>query len=558
MNKWQTLEHNGPIFPKEYEYVGFDSKLSSLAEEMLYHYSAKLETEYVSNSTFNKNFWNDLKPQLPKEYQSKKLEDFLPLCKQIFEFIQKKKEEKKLETKESKLEKLKEKEEIKEKYGYCILNGERQPIASPMIEGPGIFIARGKHPQLGCWKYRVQPEDVCINASNWKDILPPKGHKWKEAYENKDSFFLSSYSFQLPSGKIIRKGVQFASTSVVKQNSDQKKFEKAQTLIKHWKKVQQYILNNVDNKDKKIQQCALVSYLIMNLGIRVGDEKGEDEADTVGASTLRAEHLTLTGSTLSLKFPGKDSVEYKNSIELPIKIQKIFETTLASTKKSEMLFPSARSLDVTAFLSEVATGITAKVFRTAHGSSLLAKTLKESKVDSKMSQGEKIAIFNEANLLVAKKLNHQKNVGKKTETPDLKNKLEELKESVKLANSKLAEEIVNMTKKISQLDSKDLKERDKQTLKKSYRQKIENYKTRILKNKQRIKEMELKVDLKSKTKNIALGTSKTNYCDPRVGISWCRDFEVNLEKIYNKAMQAKFSWALSVEKDYYKQYITID
>ena len=48
MNKWKTLEHNGPIFPKGYEYIGFDSKLSNLAEEMLYHYSAKLETELCS------------------------------------------------------------------------------------------------------------------------------------------------------------------------------------------------------------------------------------------------------------------------------------------------------------------------------------------------------------------------------------------------------------------------------------------------------------------------------------------------------------------------------
>ena len=146
MNKWKTLEHNGPIFPKPYEYIGFDKKLSSLAEEMLYHYSAKLETDYVHNKVFNKNFWNALKPELPKEYQSKKLEDFLPLCKQIFNHIQKKKEERKLKTKEQKLEEAKEKDEIKEKYGWAILNGERQPIASPYIEGPGIFIARGDHP----------------------------------------------------------------------------------------------------------------------------------------------------------------------------------------------------------------------------------------------------------------------------------------------------------------------------------------------------------------------------------------------------------------------------
>ena len=47
------------------------------------------------------------------------------------------------------------------------------------------------------------------------------------------------------------------------------------------------------------------------------------------------------------------------------------------------------------------------------------------------------------------------------------------------------------------------------------------------------------MDLASKTKNVALGTSKTNYCDPQVGISFCKSFDIQLEKVYNKAMQDK-------------------
>ena len=75
VDKWKTLEHNGPIFPKEYEYVGFDKKLSSLAEEMLYHYSAKLETDYIHNQSLYKNL-GTIENELPKEYHRSKLEDF--------------------------------------------------------------------------------------------------------------------------------------------------------------------------------------------------------------------------------------------------------------------------------------------------------------------------------------------------------------------------------------------------------------------------------------------------------------------------------------------------
>ena len=558
MNKWETLEHNGPIFPKEYEYVCFDPKLSSLAEEMLYHYSAKLETEYVSNPTFNKNFWLDLKPQLPKEYQSKNLEDFLPLCKQIFNHIQKKKEERKLKTKEQRLAEAEEKELIKEKYGWAILNGDRQPIASPMIEGPGIFIARGVHPSLGLWKHRITPEDVTINSTN--KINPPSGHRWKKEEENKSSMELVKYKIALSSGLTLKKRILFSAISSVKQDSDQKKFEKAQKLIAHWEELKSHIEKNISSKDPVIKQSAMVTWLIMNLGIRVGDEKSEDLADTVGASSLRYEHLTIKDHILKLSFDGKDSVHYSNSIELPDYIEKELSILLNGKNKGEMVFPEVSSGNVKEFISHVVDGISAKVFRTAWGSSLLAKNLKESKIKTSLSQFEKIAIFNEANFIVAKKLNHQRNVGKKSvdKTSEMKEKLDLMKESLRLSSKNLTEEINKCKEKISSLDNKDLKKEDKQTLKKSYENKIVRFKERIEKNKKKIKEFELKLNFKEKTSNVALGTSKTSYCDPRIGISFCKAFDIQLDKLYNKSMQTKFSWALECEKDFFENYKTIE
>lgn len=552
-DKWQTLEHNGPLFPKEYEYIGFDKKLSSLAEEMLYHYSVKLETEYVLNSTFNKNFWNDLKSQLPIEYQSKTLEDFMPLCKKIFKYIQNKKEEKKLETKELKLAKLKEKEEIKEKYGYCILNGERQPIASPVIEGPGIFIARGSHPQIGKFKFRIQPEDVTINASNL--IEPPIGHQWKKIEENKGSMQLCSYEFTLSSGYKLYKRVLFAATSIVKQNADQKKFDKALKLIKNWKKIESHIEKNLNSKDNKIKQAAVVTYLIMNLGIRVGDEKGSDEADTVGASSLRHEHLFINGNKLKLDFDGKDSVHYTNEIEISESVSKVLIELFSKTKDGDMIFPDVTSGDISEFLSEVVEGLTAKVFRTAHGSSLLAKSLRELNIND-CNINEKVIKYNQAQLVVAKKLNHQKNVGKNYVEQDKKNKekfdsLTLAYEDIKKNNEILINELKN---KIKQLKNKDLSEENKKVLKESYEKKIEKYKNQIDKAYCKASDFELSWKLKEETKNIALGTSKASYCSPRIIVSWCKDMDVPISKLYSKSLQEKFSWAIDSDKDYYKKY----
>lgn len=58
----------------------------------------------------------------------------------------------------------------------------------------------------------------------------------------------------------------------------------------------------------------------------------------------------------------------------------------------------------------------------------------------------------------------------------------------------------------------------------------------------------LKIELKQKTnKNIALNTSKINYNDPRITVAWCKKHEVQIEKVFQKAVRTKFPWAMTVD-----------
>ena len=50
--------------------------------------------------------------------------------------------------------------------------------------------------------------------------------------------------------------------------------------------------------------------------MRVGDEKDEDEADTVGASTLRVEHLKFRENAIDFDFFGKDYVRWQKTLEI--------------------------------------------------------------------------------------------------------------------------------------------------------------------------------------------------------------------------------------------------
>ena len=52
---------------------------------------------------------------------------------------------------------------------------------------------------------------------------------------------------------------------------------------------------------------------------------------------------------------------------------------------------------------------------------------------------------------------------------------------------------------------------------------------------------------KEENKEIALGTSKTNYNDPRISVAWCKRNDVPIEKVFQKALRDKFIWAMATD-----------
>ena len=51
-------------------------------------------------------------------------------------------------------------------------------------------------------------------------------------------------------------------------------------------------------------------------------------------------------------------------------------------------------------------------------------------------------------------------------------------------------------------------------------------------------------------KNVSLGTSKVNYIDPRITISFMKRHNIDINKLFTKALQEKFNWALEVDENY--------
>jgi len=315
--KWKTLQHNGILFPPDYEAQGIKIKIKDEAinlnvnqEEMVYQWAKKKDTPYAQDKVFQKNFTADFAKTLDSKFKKISYEniDF----SNAYKIVDKEKDLKEMMTKEEKKSiaaKRKElREKLKAKYGIAIMDGKEVEVGNYMAEPPGIFIGRGEHPIRGKWKPPVSTKDVTLNLG--KEAKVPEG-KWKKIIHDKDSMWLASWMDFLTQK---RKYVWLADSSGLKQDRDKAKYEKAVKLANEIDKIKNRVVKDLKNKDPRISIIATVCYLIYRTSMRVGDEKDPDEADTVGATTLRKEHVKITANTIELDFLGKDSVRWQETL----------------------------------------------------------------------------------------------------------------------------------------------------------------------------------------------------------------------------------------------------
>jgi len=131
--KWKTLQHNGILFPPDFESKGIKIKikrenvaLNLLQEEMIYQWSKKKDApkpgaaeKYVEDPVFQKNFISDFAKTFNGKFKNIKYTDVD--FAQAYKLVDKEKEAKELMTKEEKkalaLKRKEIREEMKIKYG---------------------------------------------------------------------------------------------------------------------------------------------------------------------------------------------------------------------------------------------------------------------------------------------------------------------------------------------------------------------------------------------------------------------------------------------------------
>ena len=527
ISQWTVLKHNGPLFPQEYVphkipvIINNESiVLPELAEEYATMFAKYIDTKYYEMKNFKKNFWKDFKPTLGN-INVNSLDDIdFSLIKK---YLEKKKDIKRLIPKEEKEKVKKMQLENEEPYMYCIIDGNQQKVGNYKIEPPGIFLGRGSHPKIGKIKKRIYPEDIILNLD--KEAQIPKtipNHKWGQIIHDNTVIWLATWKDNI-TGK--NKYIFTSFESFFKSKSDEDKFNLAKKLKKKINFIREEYEKELLSDNVKKKQLATALYLIDNLALRVGGKKdSKEEADTVGVTSLRIEHLNLLdNNTIKLDFLGKDSIRYCRKTSIHSDVYNNLKELIKNKSKKEELFDLITPSMLNEYLNSFMEGLTAKVWRTYNASFIFQKELDKltssKKIEIFTEKEDRlnflISIFNQANTEVALLCNHQKTV-----TTQIDNSVDKINKRIK--DLKKKRDIY-----------KELKKNDKVLL--------------ITKKIQLIK---IKKDSKLRMKNVSLGTSKQNYIDPRIIFAFIKKYDIPPEKIFTEKLLERFRWASIVDKDY--------
>ena len=154
--------------------------------------------------------------------------------------------------------------------------------------------------------------------------------------------------------------------------NDYDKYEKARKLKDTIEDIRNDYMLKINDGNNENRQLGVATYLIDKLALRVGNEKGDDEADTVGCCSLRVEHIKLEEDNhIILDFLGKDSMRYYNRVKTDEKVYENIKKFIRGKNDEDNLFDLINASKLNDYLKSLMPGLSAKVFRTYNASHTL-------------------------------------------------------------------------------------------------------------------------------------------------------------------------------------------
>jgi ClpP class serine protease len=306
-------------------------------------------------------------------------------------------------------------------------NGSRLTLASPGTSATGQAAASGKfeedkHPRGDDGKFgsgtgssdkssdstparSEKHGEAKVRTSEDLAKELPKDKNGKQSYEgfpvstiNKVHEFSGETGLRAIIFRKDRNGKEvqtYKYTSEHEQASADAKFKKAAKMAENMPALRKRIAKDSASSDAKTSDAAVVVRLIDATTIRVGGSDSEKETGSVGATTLRVEHVIRNeDGSINLKFPGKSHKEWDRRVDGPLAAEIL--KRVEGKKPGDRVFGVSAS-DVNGYLAKASPDkITAKDFRTFHASSMAFSILSSAAPPPKISAKEAEAKIKEA------------------------------------------------------------------------------------------------------------------------------------------------------------------
>ena len=265
------------------------------------------------------------------------------------------------------------------------------------------------------YKYEYYDKDKkLVNAKIVKLYLkelyiPPAHENVKINLNKKDKILAIGYDTKGRSQYIYNK-------RYVKKQSDKKynhMIEFGESYKRIIKQINKDLFTEGETKNKQIAQ---ILKIVINCCFRIGNDKYMKENKSYGVSTLKSEHIKISGSNITINFKGKKGIKNKCSIRNK-KLSKNLRKKKKTLNKSDRIFTyrkknkyyNIKSTDVNKYLKQFG-NFTTKNFRTWNANmELITQLLKIEKPKTKTQKKKNI---NEGVQKVAHKLHNTSQVCK--------------------------------------------------------------------------------------------------------------------------------------------------
>ena len=204
---------------------------------------------------------------------------------------------------------------------------------------------------------------------------------------------------------------QYLYTEEWNKKAENLKFKGVKSLANDYEKLRKLLVKNLGSESLTKRDTASILLIIMECGLRIGEDRYEKQNESFGVSTIKKKHVCIEKETVKLEFVGKKGVinycAFKNK-----KIRDYLQQKIDGIKKEDRVF-EVHPVTVNRFLRTLGP-YRAKTIRTLKANILFLKNLRrgvEKNGDYKKSELKKIV--NTALDETAFTLNNTKSVCKK-------------------------------------------------------------------------------------------------------------------------------------------------